>query len=594
MKNTILILAGCLAANLGLYAQDNVIDLDLDVQKSDISIVDIDSDGDRDVLIIGENPNGRFAQMFQNNGDMTFEKVESIFEPTWVPSVDFGDINADGVFDVLQSGFADTVLVNLYTSTSEGDLTLDNMYSELIHIAPGIGIADLNNDGRNDLFIFGNHNIEDQRPKIYFSNADGGFDETSPFDDYQFIDSKPQAVDYDSDGDLDIWVMAGYEVNADARFGMMFENEGGDFTAVDLGIINKGPGSSDWGDYDADGDLDLLIGGWGFVNSGEDSDVIYRIYENDQGTFKEAADFQPYGAYSPGTSSRFADWDNDGDLDVIVTGWNPDEEGQRVGFFINNSGTFSLADYSSTVPGVSESALEVGDLDDDGDLDLVINGYSGNEWNGEGSVFGRNISVIIENTIAATNEAPAAPDNLVANASGQNVTFGWDASSDDNSTSLTYNLLLVDSEGHYYYTPLADTISGNLIVQQKGNVELNTSWKVTLPYGEYRWGVQAIDNSFAGSLFTFGSFNHREGGVVLGDQVSEDITIFPNPSSSGINLYNVGSVKQISVLTIDGKLVKTIAKSTTSHVHIEVDSGMYLVKLLHEDGSVSSRKAFVK
>ncbi|RED95269.1 T9SS type A sorting domain-containing protein [Marinoscillum furvescens] len=595
MTHKLFILACLLVASLGLLAQETIIDLDFDVQKSDISIADFDGDGNRDILIIGENPNGRFAQLFSNKGELTFEKVESIYEATWVPSVAFGDVNADGIFDVIQSGFADSVIVNLYTSNGAEGRTLDAAYSSLIHIAPGLGIADLNNDGYTDIFVFGNHNISDLRPKIYYGNAAGGFDETSPFDELKFIDSKPQAVDYDSDGDLDLWVMAGYEENSDARFGMMYVNEEGTFTATDLGIIKKGPGSSDWGDFDGDGDLDLLIGGWGYVNSGEDTDMLYRIYENQEGTFTEKTTFQPFGAFSPGTSSRFADWDNDGDLDVIVTGWNPDANGQRVGFFINDGGSFTLADYSSTVPGVSESALEMGDLDNDGDLDLVVNGFSGNEWNGEGSAFGKNISVVIVNTVAQQNEAPQAPADLQASADGKDVTFSWSPASDDLSKSLTYNLFLVDSNSRFYYTPLADTVSGSLLIQQKGNVELNTSWQVKdLPYGEYQWGVQAIDHSFQGSLFTSGILNHQEGGAVLGAKAS-DVTIYPNPTSGTIHIRNLSGVRSMSIMTICGRRVKNIpALSGETQTQINLDPGVYIVQLFHQNGTQSSLRAIVK
>lgn len=594
MYKKLLAVAAVLAATIGLYAQENIVSLDFEVQKGDISIVDIDADGDLDILIVGENGGVPMVQLFQNNGDLTFEKVESVFQGGNVPTLDFGDVNGDGLMDILQSGFGDTPIVNLYTSNESNEFAVDELSSSLIQIAPGLGIADLNNDGHTDIFIFGNHNIEDQRPKVYLGNSDGGFDATSPFDSYQFIDSKPQAVDYDSDGDLDLWVMAGYEVNKDARFGMIFENDGGEFTAVDPGIVNKGPGSSDWGDYDADGDLDLLIGGYGYVNSGEDNDMIYRIYENDGGTFTEAVVFQPFGAFSPGNSSRFADWDNDGDLDVIVTGWNPDAEGQRVGFFINTGGSFELADYSHAVPGVSESAIEVGDLDNDGDLDLVINGFSGNQWNGEGSAFGKNISVVIENTTAGSNEAPAAPSNLAAESIGQKAVFSWDAPADDHSSVLTYNFYLIDSEGYYYYAPLADMTTGDLMIQQKGNVELNTSWTVQdLPYGEYEWRVQAIDNSFAGSTFASGNFTHQE--LVLSSADIADAVIYPNPSVSKINLYNSTSVVEVGVLTLDGKLVKTLKNQEgTSYIEIQVASGIYLVKMTHSDGSVTTQKAVVK
>ena len=404
-------------------------------------------------------------------------------------------------------------------------------------------------------------------------------------------------VDVDTDGDLDLWVMAGYEEGIDARFARLFINDGGTFTESDPGIIAKGPGSSDWGDYDGDGDLDLLIGGWGYVNSGEDNDMIYRIYKNTGGTFTEAAVFQPFGAFSPSDASRFADWDNDGDLDVILTGWNPDEGGQRTAFFINNSGTFTAADYNATLPGISESAVAISDLDDDGDLDVIINGYSGNEWNGEGSAYNRNVALVIENTTAGTNAAPEAPANLLAKANGKAVTFSWDEATDDSTpaASLSYNMFLVDAEGNYFYYPLADTTSGKLTVQEKGNMQLNNSWTVKgLPYGEYRWGVQAIDHSFAGSAFAKDNFSHLEGGP-LAASLESTALVYPNPNFGQIQIMVNDQIQQLSILTLDGKLVRSLnVEAGAKSVQIPMAAGIYMVRAMHSDGHFSSDKVIVK
>jgi hypothetical protein len=601
MKKQLLMLVGLLAAFTGLLAQGNIHDLDFNVQRADVSVVDIDGDGDKDVLILGENPDGRFTQLFQNNGSMSFQKVESPITTIWVPSMDYGDINGDGQMDIIQSGFGDTVIVNIYTKDANGDLVLDDLYKELIHIAPSSGFSDLNNDGITDIFVFGNHNIEDQRAKIYYGKEDGTFESVSLFDSYKLIDSKVVDVDYDNDGDMDLWVMGGYEEGLDARFNRLFVNDGGAFTPKDLGNIAKGPGSSDWGDYDGDGDLDLLIGGWGYVNSGEDNDMVYRIYKNTDGVFAEAAVFQPYGQFGIGDGSRFADWDNDGDLDVILTGWNPDAGGQRTAFFMNNSGSFTLADYSGTVPGVSESALEVGDLDDDGDLDVVITGFSGNEWNGEGSAFGKNISVIIENTTATTNAAPSAPTNTMAVSSGKKATFSWDEAVDDKTPgkSLTYNLFLVNAEGKFYYYPLADTTSGKLIVQEKGNMQLNTSWVVKgLPYGEYRWGVQAIDNSFAGSVFATATFDHIEGGLAPLSQKFDDASkplVYPNPGKGFVNVNISKDLASFVIYGLDGRLVHTQSvKKDEQSVRLNLEGGMYILKAQYYDGSRVSEKVIIQ
>jgi uncharacterized repeat protein (TIGR01451 family) len=74
--------------------------------------------------------------------------------------------------------------------------------------------------------------------------------------------------DYDNDGDLDILLVG-------SGFSRVYRNDGGDFVGLEAGFAGVGGGSLAWGDYDGDGDLDVLLTGDG--GSGPSS----RIYRND-------------------------------------------------------------------------------------------------------------------------------------------------------------------------------------------------------------------------------------------------------------------------------------------------------------------------
>ncbi|MBV6647845.1 MAG: T9SS type A sorting domain-containing protein [Cyclobacteriaceae bacterium] len=576
-------------------AQPNVIDLELDVQKSNISVLDIDGDGHRDLLIVGENPDGRFAQLFQNDQNLTFSKVASPFVGAALTTVEWGDINGDGYLDAIQSGFGlDSIVSDLFLSDAQGQFSVDLTLINPVHMAPSCGMADLNNDGYTDLYIFGNH--FEGRPQLFFNDTTGGFTLDTQFESYVFIDPQVSEVDIDNDGDLDLFVMAGYEQGIDARFARLFINDRGTFTEEDPQIIAKGFGHSEWGDYDSDGDLDLLLNGDGWVNSGEDNDHIYRLYQNTDGELQEVTTFTTYRQSNVGDGSRFADWDNDGDLDIVLTGWNQDAERQSTAIYVNDAGTFTAYEGNAILPGVSESALELGDLDNDGDLDLIIGGYSGNEWNGEGSAYNRNVSLIIENTLAGTNEAPAAPGGLVAEPEGPHVTFSWSAPADDktSSESLTYNFFLIDEQGRHFYCPLADTATGFLIIQEKGNVQLNTSWTVyNLAYGTYQWGVQAIDNSFAGSLFTTANFTHREGGP-LGLLPSNQSLVYPNPAQGSIKLDVPKDLQSIAVWTMDGKIIYQQEVESSEYLELRLPTGIYMVKASFAHGKQLTEKIIVR
>ncbi len=144
------------------------------------------------------------------------------------------------------------------------------------------------------------------------------------------------------------------------------------FTPVSTGITDAHHGASTWGDYDNDDDLDVLV-------TGEMSSYapFADIYQNTSGVFSALG--AGIGAVSGGngvSGSAWGDFDNDGDLDVIVTGQVA--PGVQTTLYRNNGGTFSAVTVSpSALLHVHSSAVAWGDYDNDGDLDLFIAGYNG-------------------------------------------------------------------------------------------------------------------------------------------------------------------------------------------------------------------------
>jgi hypothetical protein len=506
-KNLLLLLAMGAISYFPAAAQPTIKNLNFDVQHADIGVVDIDNDGDLDILISGESGGARKLQLFKNDGAGNYTVATSPFKAVTRTTFDWDDANQDGKLDLIMSGFpAAGIFDSVYTSDGAGNFTLATTIA-LPQLAPSTGFADLNNDGYVDIYVFGNK--FDGKPKIMFNNKAGGFTESAQFDAFNFVDPEVTEVDYDKDGDIDLFVNAGYEDGVAGRFSKMFVNNNGTFTVLSLGLIPKGNGSAVWGDYDNDGDLDLLLNGDGYLGSGEDNDGVYRLYRNTSGTFAEATTFQSYRQNSTGDGGRFADWDNDGDLDVIVTGWNAAISRQATDIYLNNAGTFTAYPFNSSIPGVSESSIEVGDIDNDTDLDLVITGFSNHDYNGAGSAFNANVSLVVVNPATVPNTAPTAPTNLAVSGGASGIIFSWNAGTDATTpaAALTYNLFITNNAGKTFYYPAADTTTGRLLVPRMGNVQQNRTWKIIgLPAGTYRWGVQSIDNSFRGSTFAKGNF----------------------------------------------------------------------------------------
>jgi flagellar hook assembly protein FlgD len=166
--------------------------------------------------------------------------------------------------------------------------------------------------------------------------------------------------DYDNDGDLDL-LLTGTDADF-VRVARIYNNDGGVFTDIAASLEGVIFSSVAWGDYDSDGDLDILLAGRtaSFVN-------ISRIYRNDAGTFVDVA----AGLEGVQRSSvAWGDYDNDGDLDILLAGFTAGVPVSHL--YRNDVGTF--VDVAAGLEGVEYSSVAWGDYDSDGDLDILLAG----------------------------------------------------------------------------------------------------------------------------------------------------------------------------------------------------------------------------
>jgi hypothetical protein len=263
--------------------------------------------------------------------------------------------------------------------------------------AMGCAAGDVDGDGDIDLFVsaFG--------PDRLYLNRGGGLfeDATSAWGlgDARWAASAAFA-DYDRDGDIDLYVThyvaftlenhkycgarrPGYQAYChpeeyDGVADTLYRNDGGRFTDVtrEAGVHNpagKGLGVV-WGDFDNDGDADL------YVANDRTANYLYR--NNGDGTFADVGlaagvALGEDGQAQAGMGADAGDYDNDGDLDIVVT--NLDLENNNL-YRNNSDGTFS--DMAFAAGAGEPSYLKVGfgadllDYDNDGDLDFfVVNGH---------------------------------------------------------------------------------------------------------------------------------------------------------------------------------------------------------------------------
>lgn len=245
--------------------------------------------------------------------------------------------------------------------------------------------GDYDNDGDLDLAISGNAGYA-YLTVLYRNDGVSGFT-NSGNSLVGAIHGSLAWGDYDNDGDLDL------VVTGDANFGLgritkIYTNNGnGSLSDSGISLTGVQESSVSWGDYDNDGDLDLVISG---LTGATSTTGITKLYENTgDGNFSENTNVSLTDVgYS---AVAWADYDNDGDLDLVISGLDSSDNPVTTLYTNQADGSFSS---STPFANVSRSSLEWADIDDDGDLDLLLSGFNASSnpvtilyENGENNVF---------------------------------------------------------------------------------------------------------------------------------------------------------------------------------------------------------------
>ena len=130
--------------------------------------------------------------------------------------------------------------------------------------------------------------------------------------------AQTRLADVDGDGDLDLWE-ADIDNTLDTGFVRRYDNDAGQFLPAREVGISPISGSADWADVDADGDLDVLVAGRYLDGNGDIFDGLNLFMDNGSG-FDQVTLPLPSPAWLDVLGCSWADYDGDGDVDLLVTG----------------------------------------------------------------------------------------------------------------------------------------------------------------------------------------------------------------------------------------------------------------------------------
>lgn len=490
------------------------------LKNSAVAWCDYDNDGDLDFIASGSTASARSTILYRNNGAGAFANSGVVFSDVNYSSVSWGDYDNDGFADLVISGLNTSSIRITKVYHNNGNGTFSELTTAgLTGINAGNVVwGDYNNDGFADILLCGSTG-SGIISKIYLNNKVGSF--------YEQEGIKLPGVDYssciwsdlDNDEDLDI-LLTGY--TGSNYITSIYRNDGKNSFVAQTGLSfpQISNSSVDVADYDNDGDLDILL--TGNITNGSNFTKIFK--NNGKLSFQDQTTITFTGLNN--SSAKWGDIDNDGDMDILATGTKDNIQYSKI--YINKGDNTFIEDTALAFPGVDYGSVAWADYDNDNDLDLLLTGQS---------ALGL-ITKVYRNEITLKNQISIAPIGLTFTADNK-VVLKWRNinAATTPAKGLSYNIRIGKTSGASDIVSPLSSPTGFRRVAGIGNAQLDTVFVLeNIKKGTYYWSVQAIDNNYAGGPFA------AEQTFVYNTDIASNSLFFKNNTSRSVKcIWNRGN-----------------------------------------------------